>query len=586
MKTAAVTLLWLCCAASGMAQHISKNVHTTSGAAAQDMLTRSSPITYAQVAFNATAMQQEVLNFCKQSLSELQDERSSLQVSSVRESKLGVHYTLQQLWNGIPVAGGEVKVNINRHGKLISLSNGLRSVADAVASANTPQVWVAVNGTLLPGTVQEAGGIRKIIHAEDGGLLWSEDLNKYFMPGDSVVQASVFFPDPLTTAQVAYGSPYIDSNDADVAVLNQERKTVQMKAWFDGNKFSLANKYFKLMEFSNPVIQPVTSLTPFFNYTRSQSGFEDVNAFYHLNVYHKHLDSLGYLSLINDTVLVDAHALGTSDQSMFSSYNGKPALFLGEGGVDDGEDADVIIHEYSHSIISKATDTDNLTNERMAIDEAICDYFAIAHSKRFSTYNWKKIFNWDGNNAAIQWTGRSAATTKMYPYNTSQNFYWNSEIFSGTLADLDDLIGSPTTEDLVLSSLSMMTRSATMRDMCRLMLDADSMLYNKQHWFPVQQAFLGRNIISSMVGVGRSSSADYFRIINTAGFTSGNGDVEIHHPSAHRLDVVVFDLFGREVLQRSAQSSVRIAPAELPSGMYIVQISSGNQQHVTRLLRH
>lgn len=586
MKTAAVTLLWLCCAASGLAQLQSQNVHTTSGVAAQDMLSRSSEAMYQQVGFSASTMQQDILSYCKHTLPELQDERSTVIIAAVRESKLGVHFTLQQLWNGIPVAGGEIKVNVNKFGQLISLSNGLWPVTDAVVSDHTPQVWVWVNGSLLPGTVQEENGIRKILHADDGDLLFSENLNKYFMPGDSMVQASVFFPDPLTSAQVPYGSPYIDSNDADVAVLNLERKTVQMKAWFDGTQFSLVNRYFKLMEFSSPVIQPVTSLTPVFDYTRSQSGFEDVNAFYHLNVYHRHLDSLGYLFLINDTVLVDAHALGTSDQSMFSSYNGKPALFLGVGGVDDGEDADVIIHEYSHSIINRATDTDNLTNERMAIDEAICDYFAIAHSKRFSTYNWKKIFNWDGNNPAIQWAGRSAATSKTYPYQTAQNFYWNSEIFSGTMADLDDLIGSALTEDILLSSLSMMTRSTTMRTMCQLMLDADSILYNKQHWFPIQQAFMGRNIISSMVGVGHSLAANHFSIINSAAFTAGSGEVEIQHPSSNQIKVVVLDIFGREVMQRSAQHTVRIAPHELPRGVYILEISSGNQQHVARLLRN
>jgi hypothetical protein len=234
---------------------------------------------------------------------------------------------------------------------------------------------------------------------------------------------------------------------------------------------------------------------------------------------------------------------------MFSRYNGRPALFLGEGGVDDGEDADVIVHEYTHSIIEKTTDTDNLTKERQAIDEAVCDYMAIAHSKRFTPYNWRKIFNWDGNNAAIQWTGRSAGTTKTYPFNDAKDFYWNSEIFSATMADLDDLLGSPLTERLLISSLSMMARSSTMKDMCRFMLDTDSMLYGKQHWFPIQQAFMGRNIIDQMVGVKRQAeSVIGFELLNSAGFASGTGQLRITNKNSGimKLLICMINLTGKK----------------------------------------
>jgi hypothetical protein len=556
------------------------------GKATENLLQHTSQVIAVPLSFASdTDIEKKVADYCELHLPELSFSESSVKLETVRASNLGKHYTFVQTWKGTPVIGGEVKVNVSVEGNIISFINGLWPIKDVPVHENAA-IWVYEQGTLLPGRIAQESDLRKVYHAENGALLLCESLNKYFMPGDSTVQAKVFLPDPLTTAQMAYGSPYIDSNDADVTVLNNERKDVSMKVWFDGVKFSLVNKYFKMMEFSSPDIDPVTSSVPEFFYTRSQPGFEDVNAFYHLNVYHKHLDSLGFLNLINDTVLVDAHALGTADQSMFSRYNGRPALFLGEGGVDDGEDADVIVHEYTHSIIEKTTDTDNLTKERQAIDEAVCDYMAIAHSKRFTPYNWRKIFNWDGNNAAIQWTGRSAGTTKTYPFNNAKDFYWNSEIFSATMADLDDLLGSPLTERLLISSLSMMARSSTMKDMCRFMLDTDSMLYGKQHWFPIQQAFMGRNIIDQMVGVKRQAEPVIgFEILNSAGFASGTGQLHITNKNNGIMKVEVYNLTGKRVSNSTVSNQLILFPENYESGIYLIRISSDIQVFTARVVR-
>ena len=39
---------------------------------------------------------------------------------------------------------------------------------------------------------------------------------------DTIVEGTIFNPDPLTTAGVTYGAPYIDDSDNDYFEINQE----------------------------------------------------------------------------------------------------------------------------------------------------------------------------------------------------------------------------------------------------------------------------------------------------------------------------------------------------------------------------
>ncbi|MEZ4916786.1 MAG: hypothetical protein R2836_07345 [Chitinophagales bacterium] len=48
-------------------------------------------------------------------------------------------------------------------------------------------------------------------------------------------------------------------------------------------------------------------------------------------------------------ISVDTHGNNGADNSFFSPATPLRLIF-GEGGVDDAEDADVIIHEYGHAI--------------------------------------------------------------------------------------------------------------------------------------------------------------------------------------------------------------------------------------------
>jgi hypothetical protein len=69
-------------------------------------------------------------------------------------------------------------------------------------------------------------------------------------------------------------------------------------------------------------------------------------------------------------IRVDPTAYQGQDQSRFSYSNSNPALFFGTGGVPDAEDADVVIHEYSHGIFYFIAPNSLGSLQRLAIEEA------------------------------------------------------------------------------------------------------------------------------------------------------------------------------------------------------------------------
>lgn len=58
--------------------------------------------------------------------------------------------------------------------------------------------------------------------------------------------------------------------------------------------YLLNGPYVKITEFENPVVTPVKSESSQFFYTRFQSGFEDVMAYYHIDSNQRYLQSLGF----------------------------------------------------------------------------------------------------------------------------------------------------------------------------------------------------------------------------------------------------------------------------------------------------
>jgi hypothetical protein len=465
---------------------------------------------------------ESVINYLQENIANLQSSKVGLTLLKDIESPGGRHLTFEQTFSGMPVFQSQVKVNLDKN-------NNVKSVFD---NSWTTTTWAAQAvesdfESLDLNIIKSRFGnqrsldrnpikIRKVIAVlNDAPValaeieLWDyktdehflllvdnsmniflkRDLNSYRSDNAS---ALVFIPDPLTSAHEYYGTPYVDDSNRDVSVLNSQRKPVIINVTFDGGIYKLQNQYAVIWDFSTPNIPPTESSTTDFSFTRAQTEFEDVNAFYHISVFSQYIESLGLGGLVSEPVYVDAHALDGKDQSMFSpGFNGLQ-LFFGDGGVNDAEDADVIVHEFGHALSYSASPNTNSGSERNAVDEGLCDYLATSYSRAIDTFRWKDMFTWDGHNE--YWNGRTAATNKVYPRDLVSSIHANGEIYSAALMNIQLRIGMERTDRILLQSLYGLATDMSMKDAAMLLYDADSALYGGENFCVIYEELLKKGL--------------------------------------------------------------------------------------------
>ncbi len=422
-------------------------------------------------------------------------------------SPMGKHYSFQQIVQGFRVFGSQAKINLRQDGSIFSLTASIADFeqypiiesqknleplqyletdkADQIAETyfkNNPdhipiKTWEFVwkidktkqNRQLVLMVLvenQQSNLHYSILLNEKGQTIYQEDRQAYHhhskcshSPSDTTANALVYWPDPLSTAEEIYdeNGPYADFDDQTNSELDAERIPVELQLTYENGKYLLKNSTVHIVDKVAPFVPVAESSTPNFLFDRSQSGFEDVNAFFHLTEFQAYIESLGYDLGKNEMLEVDTH--GTTDDNSFFRYDDQLIVF-GEGGVDDAEDMDVIIHEYTHGLSNMAAPASNYGGasfERRALDEALGDYLASSYSRDLTEYNWQNMFSWDGHNE--YWQGRSVFNTKRYPDDVnSSSIFFTSEIFSSALMKLWEVLGRECADKIVFQSMYLNTR--------------------------------------------------------------------------------------------------------------------------------
>ncbi|MGB0840419.1 MAG: T9SS type A sorting domain-containing protein, partial [Chitinophagales bacterium] len=318
--------------------------------------------------------------------------------------------------------------------------------------------------------------------------------------------AYVFLPDPLTSAGVAYGTPgFVDDNDENSPELNAERQEVQIEVLQKNDGlYYLENDYVAVKDVSAPLVPVVAESELLFDYTRDESGFEDVNAFFHISNFQEYLQSLGFNLHDDKAILIDTHANNGDDNSYQQKCGNTSCLYFGEGGIDDAEDADVVVHEYSHALSEEACPNCNSGEERRAIDEALGDYFATSYSVRYGAENWQKMFTWDGNTAA--WQGRDVASDKHYPEANEGSIYQRSEIFSSVLMEINQALGGEVTDELVVEAMYNFAQGIKMTTAARILLQTDDALNGGENYETLFQLLFKRGLLEYEVDAGQNQT--------------------------------------------------------------------------------
>lgn len=507
-----------------------------------------------------------------------------LHVKNETKSKLGTHVLYQQYVNGIPVYGAFLKVNKRADGSVASSYSSLINSNDyALQNSNlSGNVCWVVDGTNLTQVSMSKQGYLLQLKYEDGTVAYENDSRLFFT--DTVIKAQVFNPDPLTTAGVTYGTngTYKNFNDSDYALLNNQRVWVDVPAQYDNGTFYLQNNYARIADFASPNIAPVTSTTDTFSFTRKQNGFKQVMALYHISALQTYLQSIGLTGLVNYQLRVDAQS-GNADQSFFN-YEPDTTLNFGLGGVPDAEDADVIIHEYTHAILHSLNGGDIIATERRALEEGMCDVMACAYSYRLNPFRWKNVFSWDGNNE--YWSGRNGASTKDYTQKVG-DYYSDSEIWSSCLNNITERIGADACIKLMVAIMPQLTPYTTMPQAAHMMYDADSALNNGLNRWVLAEEFNRKKFDTFPTGLlDYAIDNSFFSVTNTFAFAQGNGDAVLKSNSNQLVKVELFDVTGKLISTQQAAQQLSISPIGLATGLYVAKVNQGTQTGVVKLVRN
>ena len=327
------------------------------------------------------------------------------------------------------------------------------------------------------------GDWEAFVDANTGNILKVEDIAYYYKDKNSGSDSflvdgngNVFNPDPLTTATAAYGGVYGDAGDAANAQMNAELVNVPLLGITNtGGTFSLTGPYAEVQDFESPFKGTFSQASSTFNFNRSDDGFEAVNTYYHIDTIMRHLNITLGLNIVpfqySGGVRFDPSGINGADNSYYLPGSGR--LSFGEGGVDDAEDSDVIVHELGHGLHDWVTSGGG--SQVNGLSEGVGDYIAGSYSRNLgfwstsdAAYNW--MFNWDGHN--VFWNGRILNYTATYPGGLINQIHTDGQIWAAANMKIWDDIGRNKTDKAFWSGLGMTNGSSNQNDAANAVFQA------------------------------------------------------------------------------------------------------------------
>ncbi len=530
---------------------------------------------------------EEVVSHFVQTHTLLSNPRYALDEKAVITSLTGIHYTYTVLKDGFEIFDVELRVHTNHSGHVITVQDNIPSIPDMdLETLERTQncVWMETSqGWQLPEMKPSLELPGTWLFLVDDRPIHAIQTKLFYQAPDTPVSALVFLVNPLSTAERAYGSPYIDSNDLDVPVINAERKWVTMNAHYENDTFWLQSDRYFMGEITDPVTAPTYSLTDTFSFTRSQHQFEDINAFYHITNMSDYVEDLGFITALPDTLLIDAHGHNGADFSSFN-FNVNPLeVEFGEGGVDDAEDGEIVIHEFSHALSHTAgADSYSSTRDRGAMEEGNSDYFSASYSKAYTDYAWKLMFNWDGHNPFFD--GVHIGSKLIYPTDMTNSTNHDRELWSTPLMCIYDKIGRAASDSLVLEHLYYQFKNSTIPNMALVLLKVDSLLWDGKYHQEIRNCFAEHDILA---GTGQSLVfTQWFNAYNTAGFSFGNSSAEITSKGNQEFSYLIYNSLGQKLGEEKSTNRLSLNPQDFVSGIYFVELNIGSISTYLKILKN
>ena len=334
------------------------------------------------------------------------------------------------------------------------------------------------------------------VDARSGRVLDARDLMRR-----ATGSAALFDPNPLVTHGSSRGLR--DRDDRNSRLLRAQRVPVELPR-LKGPRGCLLGTFVRVDLGRKG--RRVCRRSRDWSVGRAANSFEALMAYYHVDRTRAYIESLGLADGLRDKPMVmHANAI-RADQSFFSPR--RHDVTLGTGGVDDGEDGDVIVHEYGHAVQDQQVTGFGRRPQGLAMGEGFGDYIAAVMSAEATGGNERFdpcMFEWDATsytrNRCLRRTDTDL-TKRRAKRRCFGDPHCVGEAWSGALWELRPLLGFDgagrvVMDRVLIESHLLLARNSNLRDGARALIAADGLLYSGAHAAAIEAEMVQRGFCAA-----------------------------------------------------------------------------------------
>ena len=409
-------------------------------------------------------------------LFKMRGETDDLDLARSFESPLGEHFVFEQRYQGVPVYGAQAAVHFNRAGEVVAVNNtyqpgiALESVEPQLSRFSA---FTRANAALGRNRLSQFSANLVVYSFNDSFLLaWQviipTDGRTWEMFVDA--QSGELLGEPRDTNRYVNGAGQVfvvnaivatrdnslrDNDDAASAVPAQAYSIVTLQGlvgngFLDGPFASSSKTKKRAFNAANNFI-----------FDRSDDGFSETMGYYYLDYAQRYIQTLGFTGVNNRQQVFSVNRY-KQDNSFYSTNSTE--ITLGLGGVDDAEDADVIVHEYGHSIQDNQVPGFGSSLEAGSMGEGFGDYWAGSVGAQFSGgFQDTCLAEWDATSYSTSNPPclRRLDGTKHYPENVVGEVHADGEIWSAALWQIRQAVGAGNADKAILTAHFLLTPGAS-----------------------------------------------------------------------------------------------------------------------------
>jgi Zn-dependent metalloprotease len=470
---------------------------------------------------------------------------SQLRFDKVKESILGTHVFYQQIHDGRPVSGAWIKIDIDKDGRVFNVLNTLIPNR-LLGKAKTSRSGKGEAGPLLKKSRARRLALESVGGSPPSAKILEQELVSYPHENVPVPAWKVIV---RTTRPAREWRIYLDAATGEILQkIDQLKRLNGTGLVFDPNPVVVLDdttlREHSLIPDSAysrvtlPDLEPGGRLDgPFvstrntprrvkspagrFLYRRKNCGFKEVMAYFHIDRIQRYIQELGFGNVMSHPIAVNVGGRTDEDNSYYSP--GTRAITFGRGGVDDAEDAEIILHEYGHAVQDDIVPGFGMSEQAGAMGEGFGDYLAGSFF-----FDWKSarlkpcIASWDAvaYSRADPPNLRRLDSTKKFPEDFEGEVHCDGEIWSACLWELRAQLGRRVADRLAIAHHFELSRSASFEDGANAIITADKVLYRGRNEKAIRGIFVRRGVLRDPKRGSRRAGAR-FELFGSRGQSAG-----------------------------------------------------------------